>query len=110
MIILDTNVVSEVMRLESDPGVVLWLNRQTEGGIWITSVTVLEVRTGIELLPAGRRRARLSNDFERYLDTDIRGRVVAFDTEAAHITASVTAAGRRAGRYHPGDRRLTRHP
>ncbi|MDR3531347.1 MAG: type II toxin-antitoxin system VapC family toxin [Rhodopila sp.] len=103
MIILDTNVVSEVMRLTADPSVIAWLDNQAEGSIWITSATVLEVRTGIELLPPGRRRTTLSFDFERFLDTDIQGRVVAFDSDAAHATASITAARRRLGR--PGELR-----
>jgi predicted nucleic acid-binding protein len=93
------------MRLIADPGVIGWLDSQTAGVIWITSVTVLEVRTGIELLPAGRHRTTLSVDFEAFLDADIEGRVVAFDTDAARITASIIAARRRAGR--PGDLRDT---
>jgi hypothetical protein len=98
MIILDTNIVSEVMRLTPDPNVIAWLNQQAEGTIWITAVTVLEIRTGIELLSVGRRQTTLSIDFERFLDTDIQGRVVAFDSDAALITASATATGRRMGR------------
>jgi toxin FitB len=98
MIILDTNVVSEVMRLIPDPNVIAWLDRQADAMIWITSVTVLEVRTGIELLPAGRRRTNLSFDFERFMDIDIQGRVVAFDSEAARLTATLIATRRRAGR------------
>jgi predicted nucleic acid-binding protein len=101
MIILDTNVVSEVMRLVPEPRVVAWIDHHPEGSVWITSITVLEIRTGIELLPAGRRRDTLSIDFERFLDTDIQGRVVAFDTVAAEATARLAADRRRAGR--PGD-------
>jgi hypothetical protein len=98
MIILDTNVVSEVMRLVPDPRVVEWIDHHAEGSVWITSITVLEIRTGIELLPTGRRRDTLSTDFERFLDTDIQGRVVAFDTAAAEATARLAAGRRRSGR------------
>jgi predicted nucleic acid-binding protein len=98
MIILDTNVVSEMMRLDPDPSVIAWLDRQAEAAVWITSVTVLEVRTGIEFLPTGRRQTNLSFDFERFMDTDIQGRVVAFDSEAARLTATVIATRRRIGR------------
>jgi predicted nucleic acid-binding protein len=105
MIILDTNVVSEMMRLAFSEAVADWLDRQDETSIWITSVTVLEVRTGIETLPPGRRRDNLSVDFERFLDSFIQGRVVAFDTGAAHAAAKLTADRRRAGR--PGDLRDT---
>lgn len=98
MIILDTNVVSALMRRPADPCVVAWLDSQVEEAIWITSITVLEVRTGIELLPAGRRRMTLSADFEQFLDSDIHDRVVTFDSNAAHLTACLIATRRRAGR------------
>jgi predicted nucleic acid-binding protein len=98
MILLDTNVVSEVMRVAPSPHVIAWLDGQPEGIIWITSITVLENRTGIELLAAGRRQVTLAREFERFLVTDIRGRVVGFDNDAAHIAAFVTATRRRAGR------------
>jgi toxin FitB len=98
MIILDTNVVSEMMRLASSEAVAGWLDRQDETSIWITSVTVLEVRTGIEVLPPGRRRDNLSADFERFLEAFIQGRVVAFDTGAARAAAKLTADRQRVGR------------
>lgn len=105
MIILDTNVVSEMMRVASSVAVADWLDRQEETSIWITSVTVLEVRTGIEILLAGRRRDSLSADFERFLEAFIQGRVVAFDTGAARATARLTADRQRIGR--PGEIRDT---
>jgi toxin FitB len=101
MIILDTNVVSEIMRFVSNGTVVAWLDRQTEASIWITSVTVLEVRIGIEILTPGRRQADLSQDFQRFLESFIQGRVVAFDASAARAAAKLTADRRRVGR--PGD-------
>jgi predicted nucleic acid-binding protein len=103
MVILDTNVVSETMRPIPDQAVIAWLDRQAEASIWITSVTVLEIRTGIEVLPPSRRRLALSVDFERFLDSEIRGRVMAFDTEAARTAAKLTADRQRSGR--PGDLR-----
>jgi toxin FitB len=101
MIILDTNVVSEMMRLASSEAVADWLDRQDETSIWITSVTVLEVRIGIEILMPGRRRDNLSADFERLLEAFIQGRVVAFDTSAARAAAKLTVDRRRMGR--PGE-------
>jgi hypothetical protein len=105
MIILDTNVVSETMRPAPDRTVVAWLDRQIEASIWITSVTVFDVRTGIEILPPSRRRAALSADFELFLDTFIHGRVIVFDTEAARADASLTADRKRNDR--PGELRDT---
>jgi len=85
-------------RLTPDSNGVARLDGQADGNAWITAITVLEIRTGIELLQAGRRQTTLSVDFERFLDTDISGQVVPFDSDAAHIAASVTATRRRAGR------------
>jgi hypothetical protein len=98
MIILDTNIVSETMRPTPDGAAVAWLDRQAEASIWITSATVFEVRTGIEILSPGRRRAGLSADFEQFLDSVIEGRVIAFDAEAPRTAARLTADRRRAGR------------
>jgi predicted nucleic acid-binding protein len=103
MIILDTNVVSELMRRPAEPNVVAWLDHQIEDLIWITSITILEVRTGIELLSASRRRMSLSADFDKFLDIDINNRVITFDGKAAHATASLIAERRRRGQ--PGDLR-----
>jgi len=56
MIILDTNVLSALMRQTPDQKVVVWLDRQPRTSIWISSVTVLEVRFGLQIIPAGKRR------------------------------------------------------
>ena len=98
MIILDTNVVSEIMRQVPEKSVLAWLDRQVEGSIWTTSITVFEVIAGIEILPPSRRRAALSVDFEQFLDAFIEGRVIAFDARAAHASARLMAQRRRAGR------------
>jgi predicted nucleic acid-binding protein len=98
MIILDTNVVSEMMRRESNKAVVAWLDQQIGSAIWITSVTELEVQTGIEILSPGRRKNELSEAFELFLASLIRGRVAAFDGRAARAAAKLTADRRRVGR------------
>jgi predicted nucleic acid-binding protein len=98
MIVLDTNIVSELMRDVSERAVVAWLDRQIEGSIWITTITVFEVVVGLELLPQSRRRSALSADFERFMDSFIGGRVMAFDSAAARAAARLMAERRRAGR------------
>ena len=55
MIILDTNVLSALMRTAPDPPVVAWLDRQPAESVWITSITVFETRLGLAVLPLGRR-------------------------------------------------------
>jgi predicted nucleic acid-binding protein len=98
MIILDTNVLSALMRSDPDPPVLKWLNLQAPQSVWITSITLFESRLGLALLPAGRRRKALESAFDRLLDEDLENRVLAFDSEAALQAAGLAAARQRAGR------------
>ena len=98
MIILDTNVVSALMRQVPDPGVVGWLDRQPLESVWITAVTVFEVHFGLELLASGRRRRQLEDAFARALDEDFEGRIVPFEQKAAHQAALIAARLRQSGR------------
>lgn len=105
MIILDTNVLSEVMLHEPDAAVVDWLDRQAAESLWLTSVTVFEVRLGLALLPAGRRRRALEQAFALFLTDDLENRILDFDSAAAVAAATLAAARTRAGR--PSDMRDT---
>lgn len=98
MILLDTNVVSAFMQHEVDPIVMTWLNAQPAESIWTTSITVFEVRMGLELLAAGRRRSTLENAFTKMLEEDFEGRVLPFDSAAAEAAGRIAAERRRAGR------------
>ena len=98
MIILDTNVISALMRTTPDRAVIAWLDRCPPESVWTTSVTVFEVRLGLELLPAGRKRTRLSSAWERALAEDFSGRVLSFDEPAAAAAATLSARRRREGR------------
>lgn len=98
MIILDTNVVSELMRGTPDPMVQAWLDHQPATSIWTTSVTVFELRTGIESLPPSHRRAALEREFQAAIHDDLGGRIQSFDVPAATRSAEIVAARRRAGR------------
>lgn len=102
MIVLDTNVLSSLMQQTPDESVISWLDRQPRTSIWITSVTVLEVRFGLQIMPAGKRRTALMEAFDEVLDK-LGQRIVAFDTEAARHAADLWAARRKKGR--PGDLR-----
>ncbi|BBX75662.1 type II toxin-antitoxin system VapC family toxin [Mycobacterium shinjukuense] len=97
MIVLDTNVLSALMQHVPDPAVIGWLDAQPAESIWTTSITVLEVRTGIELLERGRRRKRLEALFSQILCDDLNARVLSFDQAAAVAAATVAATRRRAG-------------
>ena len=98
MIILDTNVLSALMHERPDAAVITWLDEQATESIWTTSITVLEVRTGLELLRASRRRTRLEDAFDLLLSEDLDGRVLAFDTAAANAAGVAGAAAQRSGR------------
>ena len=98
MIILDTNVLSAVMNAEPDPHVIAWLDRQPFESIWITTITVLEARIGLALLPESRHRQSLELSFALLLHADLENRVLDFDSEAAVATAALTVKRQRAGR------------
>ena len=98
MILLDTNVLSALMRSEPEAIVVDWLDAQPSESIWTTSVTVLEIRTGLELLPSSRRRRHLEAAFERVLNEDLDQRVLAFDVAAADAAGALVARRQRAGK------------
>lgn len=98
MIILDTNVVSAMMRRAPDAEVLAWLDEQAPESVWTTSVTVFEIEFGLALLPKGRRRTQLETAFAAMLAEDLDGRVLSFDEEASRHAAGMAAKGRRAGR------------
>jgi len=98
VIILDTNVLSALMRRAPDAAVVGWLDRQPAESVWITSVTLFEARLGLALLPEGKRRAALVSSFARLLEEDLENRVLDFDTAAAIEAAELAAQRQRAGR------------
>ena len=76
MIVLDTNVVSALMRTEPDPVVVAWLDRLPPESVWTTSVTVFEIRLGLEILAEGRKRRHLEDAFAKALEEDFENRVL----------------------------------
>ncbi len=99
MILLDTNVLSELMRSRPNPAVRAWLDAQTATSVWTTSVTVFEVRAGIAGLPLSQRRRDLEAKFDILVRRVIEERIQPFDVPAALRAAEVAAARRRSG--HP---------
>jgi toxin FitB len=98
MIILDTNVISELMHKMPEARVLAWADRQRRGQLLTTAITVLELRTGSEKLVDSRRKRELEDDIEWALDELIGGRVLRFDRRAAYATAAWQAQQRKAGR------------
>jgi hypothetical protein len=97
MIVLDTNVVSEMMRRHPAAAVLAWLDKQGDP-LWITSVTVQEIEYGIERLRETSRKAMLRAAFDRALVEIIAPRVLAFDEEAARMAGAISALRERDGR------------
>ena len=100
MIILDTNVVSEAMRPEPNPGVRAWLNRQMAETLYLSSITLAELLFGIRTLPAGRRKDMLDQTLGGLLEL-FGDRVLPFDTEAARRYADLAVAAKSSGRGFP---------
>ncbi len=98
MIILDTNVISALMRKEPEKPVVKWLDAQPAASVWITAVTVMEIHFGLETMPKGRRQGALIRSFELMLKSMIEGRIASFDAEAGIHAAELMAQRKRAGR------------
>jgi toxin FitB len=98
VILLDTNVISALMQSEVEQAVVAWLDSQPSESIWTTSITVFEVRFGLEILASGRRRRTLEEAFRKTLEEDFEGRIVPFDNAAAHAAGRIAAERRRSGR------------
>jgi len=105
MIVLDTNVLSALMRPSADQKVVGWLDKQPRSSIWTTSVTILEICFGLQILPLGKRRTILNQAFEQVLVDKLERRVAPFDTVAAQQAADLMALRRKKGR--PGELRDT---
>jgi predicted nucleic acid-binding protein len=97
MIILDTNVLSALMRQIPENNVVAWLDKQPRTSIWTTSITVLEVRFGLKIMPDGKRRSLLIQRFETVLEK-IGQRVVPFDVAAALQAGDLMASRHKKGR------------
>jgi len=98
MIILDTNVISELMQLHPSPKVMHWFARQSWEEIFTTSVTEAEIFYGIELLPQGKRRESLLAAAESVFAKELEGRVLGFDTYAARAFSKIAANRRAVGR------------
>src|SRR5712692_3344629 len=97
MILLDTNVISEMMRPQPDEVVLAWIARQLTQDIYTTSITKAEIFYGIALLPDGRRKRSLLFNAQRMFIEDFGGRVLPFDEDTATHFAEIAAGRRRAG-------------
>lgn len=98
MIILDTNVLSEILRAVPAPRVVDWLAEQPRASVFTTTITQGEILYGLRVLPRGKRRDGLSAAAAKIFDIDLEDRVLSFDGAAANEFAEISASRRAAGR------------
>lgn len=97
MIILDTNVVSEPLKLMPEPAVLQWLDRQAPETLYLTTISFSELLAGIEIMPAGRRRSKLHAAIVEQMLPLFGGRILTFDLAACEFFARVNARAHAAG-------------
>lgn len=98
MILLDTNVLSELMKPAPAARVVRWVAAQSATSLFVSSITQAEILHGIALMPAGRRRNAVAAAADGMFASDFEGRILPFGSDAAHAYAQIAADRRRAGR------------
>lgn len=95
--LLDTNVLSELLRAQPDPAVLAWIAAQPANSLYSSAVTQAEMLLGARVLPAGKRRMQLEQALDAMFREDFAGRILPFDSGAAAHFAAIVAARRRAG-------------
>jgi predicted nucleic acid-binding protein len=98
VIIVDTNVVAEVMRPSPAPAVVAWFNAQSSASLFLTAITVGEIRYGLRIMPKGQRRQTIERGFDQIIATAFAGRILAFDEHAAAHYGEVMGRRQEIGR------------
>ena len=98
MFVLDTNVLSEIMKSRPEPNVAGWVARQPRRLIFTTVVCKAEVLAGIAMMPVGRRRRDLEDVARNLFETGFRGRILPFEDVATPVFAQISTARRLAGR------------
>jgi predicted nucleic acid-binding protein len=98
MILVDTNVLSAMMRVAVEPAIERWFDAQPPESIWTTTITIFEIHFGVALLAPGRRRDQLYDAFDRAIGEILGGRVLPFDRTAAETAATIAARQRQIGR------------
>ena len=98
MIVLDTDVLSELMKSQPDKSVVRWIGKHQATSLFITTLTQAEILYGLEILPVGKRHTALKKAAKAMFELDFAGRILPFDTDAAQLFAIMAAERRKIGR------------
>jgi toxin FitB len=96
--LLDTNVVSELLRPMPDPRAIGWFSAHPTSSLYLSTVSEAELLLGVTLLPEGKRRSALAAAVEAILAEEFSGRILSFDRTAAQCYAAISASCRMAGR------------
>ena len=100
MIVLDTNVISELVKMAPDSRVMAWINQQHREALFLPTVALAELFEGVAILPEGRRKRDLQDAIDRRV-SEFNDRVLPFDAEAARRYAQLYAAARSSGLGFP---------
>lgn len=98
MIVLDTNVISELWRVEPDPNVLAWIDTQMVETLFLSTITIAELRFGLASMPEGKRRTIYQDRLEREVLPAFSGRILSFDLDASRAYAELMARAKRAGK------------
>jgi len=101
MVVVDTNVLSELMRPTPDTVIASWVGERATSSLHLTAISEAELRFGLAIIPPGRRRDGLAEGLERMLRTGFANRVLPFDSAAASAYAEIAAARRAMGKPMP---------
>ena len=101
MVVVDTNVLSELMRPTPDTVIASWVGERATSSLHLTAISEAELRFGLAIMPPGRRRDGLAEGLERMLRTGFANRILPFDSAAASAYAEIAAARRAMGRPMP---------
>lgn len=98
MIVIDTNVISEVMRAQPSGVVINWLNDQVTESLYISTITIAEIGYGFRALPGGQRRRLLEQKFEQFIAQSFRMRMLGFDELSARAYSELMGYRKEMGR------------
>ncbi|MDU9049154.1 MAG: type II toxin-antitoxin system VapC family toxin [Candidatus Electrothrix sp. Rat3] len=98
MILLDTNIISEVMRRKPSDRVLGWLNLRNKEELFVSSITIAEICYGLRILPVGQRKKQLETHFEQFIAQGFTGRIIGFDESAARVYAEIMGLRKEKGR------------
>jgi len=98
MLVLDTNVLSALIKDVPDETVEHWLDRQADLSVWTTTISIFEIRYGLAIMPAGRRQSAMVAELERTIEEILERRVLSFHRDAAEAAALLMARRKAAGR------------